>query len=130
MPVRKTTILAATHQTLKNIAVESLIASWLMHDGWQVFRPMLDHAHKTDLLISDGPHFHRIQVKTFEKKKGQEFTNCWSPCPVDYVVFMVRNGNWGVITPGFTEKRRPIDHKEHRKFEKKKRDFLCAFHQI
>lgn len=101
-----------------------------MHDGWQVFRPMLDHGHKTDLLISDGPNFHRIQVKSFEKKEKKKLTNCWSSSPIDYVIFMVRNGEWGVITPAFTEQERPIDHEEHHKFLQTRRKFLTAFHKI
>jgi hypothetical protein len=43
---------------MKNMAFESTVVSWLMHDGWQVFLPILDHGHKTDILISDGPHYH------------------------------------------------------------------------
>ncbi len=37
-----------------------------MQDGWQVFVPMLDHGNKTDILISDGPNYYRIQVKTVD----------------------------------------------------------------
>jgi hypothetical protein len=35
-------------------------------DGLQVFLPLLDHGHKTDLLVSDGPNDYRIQIKTIE----------------------------------------------------------------
>jgi hypothetical protein len=37
-----------------------------MEDGWQVFVPLLDHGHKTDLLVSDEPNYYRIQIKTIE----------------------------------------------------------------
>ncbi|ELP33042.1 hypothetical protein RBSWK_02888 [Rhodopirellula baltica SWK14] len=108
-----------------------MVACWLMQDGWQLYSPMVDHGHKTDLLISDGPNFHRIQIKTFESKgKNQEINNCWSPCKIDYVVLIARNANWGLITPAFTEKRRRINHKEHCKFEKNKQEFLRAFRQV
>lgn len=41
-----------------------MVVSWLMQDGWEVFLPVLDHGHQTDILISDGPNYFRIQVKT------------------------------------------------------------------
>ncbi|WP_236621405.1 hypothetical protein [Rhodopirellula sallentina] len=116
---------------MKNVSFESLIASWLLQDGWQVFSPMLDHGHKTDLLISDGPNFHRIQIKSFfSKGKNQEIINCWTPSPIDYVVLFARNGNWGVIAQAFAEKRRPLNHQEHRKFIRCKKNFLREFHLI
>jgi len=49
-----------THQVLKNSSFESLVVSWLMQDGWQVFIPILDNGHQTDILISDGPNYHRV----------------------------------------------------------------------
>jgi hypothetical protein len=131
LPRRVTNTPAKTHQTLKNVSYESLVTSWLMHDGWQVYRPMLDHGHKTDLLISDGPNFHRIQIKSFESKREERIvTNCWSPCLIDCVVFMARDANWGVITPAFSQRQRPIKHKDHRKFDKNRREFLRAFHLV
>lgn len=39
-----------------------------MYDGWQVFIPVLDNGHKTDILISDGISYHRLQIKTIEAK--------------------------------------------------------------
>ena len=71
MPRRMTTTKDGTHQVLKNSSFESLVVSWLMQDGWQVFVPILDNGHKTDILISDGPNYHRIQVKTVEAS-GQQ----------------------------------------------------------
>ena len=64
MPRRLTKTKPGTHQALKNTAYEIRLVSWLMHDGWQVFLPILDHGHSTDILISDGPNYYRIQVKT------------------------------------------------------------------
>lgn len=37
-----------------------------MQDGWQVYTPMLDHGHKTDLLVTDGERHYPIQVKAIE----------------------------------------------------------------
>lgn len=66
MPRRLTQTKVGTHQALKNTSYESTVVSWLMHDGWQVFLPILDNGHQTDILISDGPNYYRIQVKTVE----------------------------------------------------------------
>ena len=68
MPRRKTVTKATTHQAMKNASYESKLAGWLMQDGWQLFSPVLDHGHKTDILISDGPNYYRIQVKTIAAK--------------------------------------------------------------
>ena len=102
-----------------------------MQDGWQVFLPILDHGHQTDILISDGPNYYRIQVKTVEAS-GDDHTvqNRWEGSNVDVVVFFARNSNWGVITPAFTEERRPLNHEGHRKFEQNKKDFLREFHKL
>jgi hypothetical protein len=59
MPRRMTQTKAEAHQTMKNVSFESQVVTWLMQDGWQVFLPLLDHGHKTDILISDGPNYYR-----------------------------------------------------------------------
>ena len=66
MPRRMTQTKAEAHQTMKNVSFESQAVTWLMQDGWQVFLPLLDYGHKTDILISDGPNYYRVQVKTVE----------------------------------------------------------------
>ena len=60
MPRRQTKTKDRTHQALINCSFESRIVSWLMQDGWQVFTPVLDNGHQTDILISDGPNYYRI----------------------------------------------------------------------
>lgn len=57
MPIRMTETKQGTHQTLINMSFESRVVSWLMQDGWQVFSPVLDNGHQTDILISDGPNY-------------------------------------------------------------------------
>jgi len=54
------------HQMFKDSSFESLVVSWLMQDGWQVFIPILDNGHQTDILISYGPNYHRVLAKTVE----------------------------------------------------------------
>jgi len=131
MPRRSTQTLANTHQVLKNVSFENMAACWLMQDGWQVFTPSLDHGHKTDLLISDGPKFYRIQVKTFASKgKDYSVQNSWTNSLVDFLIFFARNGDWGVVAPAFEESSRRLLHETHRKFRRTKNDFLKQFHQI
>ena len=102
-----------------------------MHDGWQVFVPILDHGHQTDILISDGPNYYRIQVKTVGAK-GEDHTviNHWEGSNVDLVVYFARNSNWGFIAPAFTENKRCLNHSEHRRFKQSRKDFLKEFHQF
>ena len=49
---------------------------------------------------------------------------------LDIVVFFSRNSNWGYIARAFDEKERPLNHKDHRRFEQSKNDFLKEFHKI
>lgn len=129
MPRRLTNTKSGARQALKNTSFETLVVSWLMQDGWQVFLPILDHGHKTDLLISDGPNYYRIQVKTVEASSSdQKVQNLWKDSNIDLVIYFVRNSNWGVIAPAFTDKQRALNHKEHRRFQQNKREFLKEFH--
>jgi hypothetical protein len=131
MPRRLTQTKSGTHQALKNTSFESMVVSWLMQDGWQVFIPILDHGHQTDLLISDGPNYFRIQVKTVEASGDDHVVmNCWEGSNVDVVIYFARNSNWGVIAPAFEDKKRPLNHKEHRKFTQNKKEFLREFHLL
>jgi len=102
-----------------------------MQDGWQVFLPVLDNGHKTDILISDGPNYYRIQVKTIEAaSEDQMIENRWIDSNVDVIVFFARNSNWGYLLPFFEESKRPLNYSSHRKFVQNKKDFLKEFHQL
>jgi len=102
-----------------------------MQDGWQVFLPMLDNGHQTDILISDGPNYFRIQIKTVEASGDDHVVqNNWADSNVDLVVFFARNSNWGVIAPAFTEERRKLNHEGHRKFDQTEKSFLKEFHKF
>lgn len=131
MPRRLTKTKDGTHQVLKNTSFESQVVSWLMQDGWQVFLPMLDNGHKTDILISDGISYYRIQVKTVEASgDDHEVINSWSDHKVDCVIFFARNSNWGYVTPGFSDAKRKLNHESHQKFTQNKNEFLKAFHKV
>ena len=131
MPRRTTATKTGTHQALKNTSFESMVVSWLMQDGWQVFIPILDHGHQTDILISDGPNYHRIQVKTMEASGDDHVIESkWQGGNVDVVVAFARNSNWGYVMPGFEEKYRKMNHEGHQKFVQSKNEFLKAFHKL
>lgn len=80
-----------THKAMINSAYESRVVSWLMQDGWQVFLPVLDHGHQTDILISDGPNFYRIQIKTVEAGSDSHIIyNKWKDSHVDLVIYFAK----------------------------------------
>ena len=131
MPRRLTQTKPGTHQAMKNTAYESMLVSWLMYDGWQVFLPILDHGHQTDLVISDGPNFFRIQVKTVEAKGEDHWLlNNWKDSDVDIVVVFVRNSNWGVVGPAFSTNRRRLNHEDNHRFQIDRKEFLKEFHKL
>lgn len=131
MPRRQTQTNPNTHQALKNSSFESRVVSWLMQDGWQVFLPVLDHGHQTDILISDGPNFYRVQVKTLNSSgDDQVLRNQWVNGNIDCVIYFARNSNWGLVAPAFEEEKRSINHASHIRFEQSKKEFLKAFHKL
>ena len=145
MPRRMTQTKSGTAQVLTNVSFESLVVSWLMRDGWQVFIPMLDNAHRTDILISDGPNYYRLQVKTIDttgkKEKDIEIENKWDKSyldksdpnyfesHLDYIVWFARNTTWGYVTLAFSEKRRKLKTEGHIRFESRQ-TFLKALHAL
>ena len=130
MPRRLTATKSATHKVLKNVSFESMVISWLMQDGWQVFIPILDNGHQTDMLISDGPNYYRVQVKTVEAT-GEDHVvqNRWKDGNVDVVVFFARNSTWGYVMPAFKENQRKLNSEGHQRFNQSKKEFLKAFHK-
>ena len=131
MPRRLTTTKGGTLQTLKNTSYEMKVVGWLMQDGWQVFTPVLDNGHATDILISDGPNFHRIQIKTVDAASEDQWVdNKWKNSHVNVVVYFARNSNWGYVVPAFSTSRKKLNDEGHIKFEDNKNGFLKAFHKI
>ncbi len=77
-----------------------------LQDGWQVFIPILDNGHQTDILISDETNYHRVQVKPVDASgEDHEIENKWKESNVDVVVVSVRNTNWGYVMPAFSENK-------------------------
>jgi len=120
-----------THQVLKSSSFESRVISWLMQYGWQIFTPVLDNSHQTDMLISDVPHYYRIQVKTIDAKSDdQHVENKWKGSQIDCVIHFARNSNWGYVIPALTESNRKLSADGHVKFLQTRNEFLKAFHKV
>jgi len=116
---------------MRNCSFESLCATWFLQGGWQVFVPLLDHGHKTDLLVSDGISFFRVQVKTIETQdRHAEVANKWKGSKVDFVVYFAKNSNWGFIIPAFQTCRKRLDCAGGQQFQQNRDSFLKAFHQL
>lgn len=131
MPRRLTTTKEGTLQTLKNTSYEMKVVGWLMQDGWQVFTPVLDNGHSTDILISDGPNYHRIQIKTVDAASEDQWVeNKWKDSHVNVVIYFARNSNWGYVVPAFTTSRKKLTDEGHIKFADSKNEFLKAFHKV
>jgi len=131
MPRKASIPKEGTHQVLKNTSHELKVVSWLMQDGWQVFNPVLDNGHATDILISDGPNFYRLQVKTIDAATEDRYVeNKWKGTDLNYVIYFTRNSNWGYIAPAFSTNRRKLNADSHVKFMDRRNSFLKAFHSV
>jgi hypothetical protein len=131
MPRRTTHLNEGTAKSHKNHSFELLVATWLMQAGWQVFTPLLDDAHCTDLLVSDGPQFFRLQIKTVEcQDESCKVSNRWKESGIHYVIFFAKNSNWGYICPAFASREKRLDHPDHKRFQQSRKEFLAAFHSL
>ena len=105
--------------------------AWLLQDAWQVVTPVLDNDHQTDILISHGPDYHRIQVKTVEATSEDHLIeNRWQDSHAGVMVYVARNTNWGYVIQAFSPKRRKLNDEGHIKFDKTKNALLKAYHKL
>jgi len=131
VPLRRTPHKPGTKKYLQNCSYELQCACWFSQAGWQVFTPLFDHGHKTDLLVSDGENNYRIQVKTAENASdGLEIANQWNGSRVDYVALFAKNSSWGTIFPAFVENKRKLKNVDGCKFKLSKASFMKAFHSL
>ncbi|QYJ88847.1 group I intron-associated PD-(D/E)XK endonuclease [Shewanella halotolerans] len=130
MPIKQTKAKPETAKFYKSLSYETLAASWFQMDGWEVFFPMADHGSKTDLVISDGTTFHRIQVKSLETKKEDIMVQSqWEGADIDYVLFFSRYGQWGYITHPFSGKVK-LNQNGHLRFHQNCKNFNRMFARI
>lgn len=131
MPVRNANIKETTLAAHRQLSHESLLASWLLGDGWEVLIPAIDHGKKTDLVVADDNRYYRIQVKSLKTTKENFIVeNKWQGANIDYVVYFSINCEWGYITPAFPEASRPLNMPGHIRFHKHPTNFLKAFKKI
>ena len=128
MPVKNSCPKTESLIHYKSISYETLAASWLLNDGWDVFMPMIDHGLKTDFVISDGDTFYRIQVKSIDSQDENVLVeNRWGDANIDYVIYFSRVGNWGYITPPFIQNKKRLNANGHIRFHQHQKHFVKAF---
>ncbi|AMK78756.1 MULTISPECIES: group I intron-associated PD-(D/E)XK endonuclease [Methylomonas] len=128
MPVKNSPLKETTLAAYKQLSYEYLVAAWLTSDGWEVSKPAVDHGNKTDLLVSDGTTYFRIQVKTVESSSEKIIVeNKWKGAEIHYVIYFSRSRDWGYIAPAFEEDRKRLDAPEHIRFHYHPKNFLKAF---
>ena len=131
MPVKNVTRTPDASKYYKNVSFETLTASWLSGDGWEVLIPLIDHGMKTDLVIADESNYYRIQIKTIEAINDNVIVeNKWGEVCIDYVIYFCRNSNWGYIVPAFSESKKRLNSEGHLRFHQDQKPFIKAFAQI
>jgi hypothetical protein len=129
MPKRTTGLSDANARLHKNHSFELLVATWLMHAGWQVFTPLLDAAHAVDLIASDGLNSYRLQIKSIESQdEHHPGTNAWRGKHIDFVIYFAQRSNWGYVCPAFVTNQKRLGDPAHKRFERNAKSFLAAFH--
>jgi hypothetical protein len=128
MPVKNSCPKTESLKHYKNLSYETLAASWLLNDGWDVYMPMIDHGRKTDFVISDGDAFYRIQVKTIDSHdESMVVENKCGKANIDYVIYFSRVANWGYITPPFNQNKKRLNALGHVRFHQHQKNFVKAF---
>jgi len=131
MPIKNANRTEPALNHYKHISYETLAASWLTEDGWEVFMPLVDHDKKTDLLIADDDNFYRIQVKAINSlDEGFTVENKWEGKDIDYVIYFSMQGSWGYITKPFKTKHAKLNSDGHVRFHQHPTNFLKAFMKI
>lgn len=131
MPIKSNLIPKETKQYCENVSYEHQVASWLLKDGWEVYIPHVDHGAKTDVLISDGEYYYRIQVKSVDNHDENTVVKpMWEKRDnIDFVIYFSKKGQWGYIAPQF-HKPRKLNHPEHLRFHQNSTNFLKAFAKV
>ena len=128
MPVKNAPPKASYARHYHNHSYESLCASWLLADGWDVFSPLIDHGSKTDILVSDGANYYRIQIKSVDTAdESYVVANKWGDTPIDYVIYFSKQRDWGYIVNPFRHKFKRLNSPDHIRFHQHPKNFSKAF---
>lgn len=133
MPLKTYILASEHHRHYQSHSFEKYAAGLLMADGWEVFEPHLDHGRKTDLLISDGHVYYRIQIKSLETTDESVIVkNQWknSDAKIDYVIYFSQKGNWGYIIKPFGSNHKRLNAADGIRFHKHQKNFSQAFAKI
>ena len=131
MPVKNTIRTAPAQRHYNSISYETLTASWLVSDGWEVYLPLIDHDMKTDLIVVDNHNFYRIQVKSLDTKRENIMVeNKWGDVDIDYIIYFSRTSSWGYIATPFRQRKKRLNSCDHIRFHKDCKPFLRAFSEI
>ena len=135
MPIKKTTTKRATKEnqvTMLNLSWEHQLAAWLLRDGWEVFMPLTDVGQKTDIAISDGTRFYRIQVKTvISDTFSTKLKNSWGgKDPLcDIVLIILKGCGQGICLDPLKNKSSEINLSTAigERFKQDYKNFIAAF---
>lgn len=131
MPIKNCVLKQTTLAAHKQLSYEQLAAAWLSSDGWEVLIPAIDHGKKTDLVISDGPNYYRIQIKSIDTKdESITVENKWLGSKIDYVIYFCRSADWGYIAPAFSQRFKKLNAPAHIRFHAHPKQFIKAFAKI
>lgn len=131
MPTLHTMPPEGTLKYQRNISFEDQVGTWLSRSGWEVFYTRTDHGHKTDVLVSNGPKFYRLQVKTLCKSDPNQIVqNKWRESRVDYVIYFVHDQEFGYVIKPFEDPQMKLNRTSHIRFVSSNKDFCHAFHRM
>lgn len=133
MPLKTSALASCQHRHYQSHSFEHFAVSYFMADGWEVFEPALDHGRKTDLVVSDGHVFYRIQIKSLETTDESVIVkNQWknTDTRIDYVIYFSQKGNWGYIVKPFNNRQIRLNSAGGIRFHKHQKNFSQAFAKI
>lgn len=133
MPIKTSVLSSEHHRHYQSHSFEQYAARLLMADGWEVLMPALDHGRKTDLVISDGHVFYRVQIKSLETTDDNVVVrNQWknTDTKIDYVIYFSQRGNWGYIIKPFDGNQKRLNAVGGQKFHQHPKHFAQAFAKI
>ena len=88
MPAKSKKLSDSYLKAYQSISYELRLSSYFLSDGWEVFKPEIDHGSKTDILVGEGNRFYRIQVKTIDSHDESVIVeNLLQGSDVNYVVY-------------------------------------------
>ncbi|WP_333795834.1 group I intron-associated PD-(D/E)XK endonuclease [Rheinheimera sp.] len=133
MPLKTSALASEQHRHYQSHSFEQYAACLLMADGWEVFQPFLDHGRKTDLVISDGHVFYRVQIKSLETTDESVIVkNQWknTDTKIDYVIYFSQQGEWGYIIRPFSRNHIRLKFAGGIRFRQDQKHFSQAFAKI